>query len=60
MLFQDIALKCFALPIGAYESGVGKDDGPNADAELARCGSRGHPAHRMPKKDRLGKSELFD
>ncbi len=60
MLFQHITLVYFALPLGAYESRVGKNDSANGGTKLARCDSRSHASHRMPQNDRLSKSEPFN
>jgi len=60
MLFHDIALVNFALPLGAYESRVGKNDSANGCTKLARYDSRCHASHRMSQNDRLSKSEPFN
>jgi len=60
MLFQDIARVNFALPLGAYESRVGKNDSANGGTKLARSDSRSHASHGMSQNDRLNKSEPFN
>jgi len=60
MLFGDVAIANFALTLGTQEGRVNQDD-PACDlSDLTRHHGRGHASHRMPQKNRGGKSEPSD
>ena len=60
MLFYDIALVNYALPLRAYESRVSKNDRANGGTKLACRDSGSHASHRMSQNDRLSQSEPFN